>query len=115
MTAAAAALSALLAVLLAYAAIRKRSHDPEVVESYARTGVPEDRLDLLSLVLFAGAAGLLAGIAWASIGVAAAAALVAYFAVAIGFHFRHDDVEHAATPALMLALSSVALVLRVAA
>jgi hypothetical protein len=112
MTHAAAAVSALLAALLVYAAVRKRTHDPEVVESYARTGVPEDRLDLLALVLFAGAAGLLIGIAWAPIGIAAAAALTAYFAVAIGFHFRHGDVEHAATPAVMLALSIAALVLR---
>src|SRR5690606_32762141 len=54
--------SLLLAALLVYAGVRKLSHDPDVVASYARVGVPEARLDLLAAVLFAGAAGVLAGI-----------------------------------------------------
>jgi DoxX-like family len=106
--------SALLAGLLAYSAARKLTHADDVVEGYALAGVPEDRLNQLATVLFAGAAGLLLGLAWAPIGVAAAAALVVYFAVAIGFHIRSGDAAHLPTPLVMEALSVAALVLRLA-
>jgi hypothetical protein len=106
--------SALLAALLAYSAARKLTHAEDVVEGYALAGVPEAHLNLLATVLFAGAAGLLLGLAWAPIGVAAAASLVVYFAVAIGFHIRAGDTAHLPTPLAMEALSTAALLLRLA-
>jgi hypothetical protein len=102
------ALSLLLAALISYSAARKLTHAPDVVASYALAGVPEERLNLLAAVLFAGAAGLVAGLAWEPLGVAAAAALAVYFAVAVGFHLRHGDAAHLATP-LVLALLGVAV------
>jgi DoxX-like family len=107
--------SALLAALMAYAAVRKLSHRPEVVASYARVGVPEERLDLLAATLLAGAAGLLIGLLWAPIGIAAAGAVVVYFLVAIAAHVRSDDLEHVPTPIVMEALALAATVLRVVA
>jgi DoxX-like family len=109
---AAATVSAALAALLAFSAVRKLSHRPEVVAAYARAGVPEHWLDPLAVVLLAGAAGVVAGVAWAPLGVAAAAALVAYFAVAIGFHVRAGDAEHAVTPLVIALLAAAALILR---
>jgi DoxX-like family len=109
-----AAVSALLASLLAFSAIRKLSHDPRVVETYLRAGVPEDKLDLLAFILFAGSAGLLVGLVWAPIGVAAAIGVVVYFLVAIAFHIRADDAEHLPTPLLLALIGGAALALRLA-
>jgi hypothetical protein len=111
---AAVATSFLLAALVVFAAARKLTHRAEVVDAYARAGVPEDKLNSLALILFAGATGLIAGALWAPIGVAAAGAFVAYFIVAIGFHIRSSDAENLSTPVLMAALAAAALALRVA-
>ena len=112
MFAAAAIVSALLAALLAFSAIRKLGHRPEVVATYTRVGVPEDRLDYLALILLAGAAGLLIGLFWGPLGVAAALGLVIYFLLAIGAHIRAGDAVHLATPAVIEFLALAALVLR---
>jgi DoxX-like family len=110
---AAAVVSALFAAALAYSAVRKLSHDAPVVASYAAADVPEEWLNRLALVLLAGAVALLVGLAWAPLGVAAAGALLAYFAVAISFHLRNGDAEHLPIPLAMAALAAAALVLRV--
>lgn len=110
----AAIVSILLAALLAFAAVRKRSHRPEVLDSYARVGVPEERLDQLAVLLLLGAAGLLAGLLWAPLGIAAAACLLLYFVLAVGAHVRHDDLANLATPVVILLLSAAALALRLA-
>lgn len=109
----AALLSGLLAALLALSAVRKLGHRPEVVATYTRVGVPEDRLDYLAFILLAGAAGLAAGLLWAPIGVAAAAGVVLYFILAVAAHVRADDTEHLPTPLAILVLGAAALVLRV--
>jgi DoxX-like family len=108
-----AIVSALLAALMAYAAVRKLSHRPEVVATYARAGVPEERLNLLAATLLAGAAGLLIGLLWAPIGIAAAVAVVVYFLVAIAAHIRGDDLENVPTPIVMETLAVAAALLRI--
>jgi DoxX-like family len=114
MFAATAVVSTLLSAALAFAAVRKLSHRPEVVASYARVGVPEDRLNQLAVILLAGAAGLLVGLAWAPIGITAAAGLVVYFVLALAAHIRFDDLENVPTPAVIEVFAIAALVLRVA-
>lgn len=106
--------SALLAALLATAAIRKLSHRPAVVQSYLRVGVPEERLNQLAVILLAGAAGVLLGLWWAPIGVAATAGVICYFAGAIGFHIRAGDARHLPTPFAFAVLAATALLLRLA-
>jgi hypothetical protein len=106
--------SSLLAALMAFAAVRKLSHRPEVVETYVRVGVPEERLDYLAAILLAGAAGLIVGLLWAPIGVAAAIGVVTYFALAVTTHIRADDAENLPTPVAMELMAIAALVLRVA-
>lgn len=108
------AVTVALAAALVGAASRKLSHRAHVVESYARAGVPEDRLNLLAVVLLAGAAGLVLGLVWAPIGVAAAAGVVCYFIVAIAFHVRSRDVGNLPTPLALAGIGAVALFLRLA-
>jgi hypothetical protein len=112
MFAAAAVVCSLLAAVLAFSAIRKLSHRPEVVATYARVGVPEDKLDYLALILLAGAAGLVVGLFWGPLGVAAAVGLVVYFVLAIGAHIRADDAVHLPTPVVIELMAVTALVLR---
>jgi hypothetical protein len=107
-------ISLLLAALLSYAAIRKLGHSDPVVATYARVGVPEDKLDYLAAILLAGAAGLTLGLVWAPIGVAAAIGVVAYFVLAVASHIRAGDTENLPTPAAILVIAVSALVLRIA-
>lgn len=109
-----AGLSVVLATLLAFAAIRKLSHGEEVVQSYVRVGVPEGKLDLLATILLAGAAGLILGLFWPPMGVAAAIGVACYFLVAMAFHLRADDAEHLATPLGLELIAVAALILRLA-
>src|SRR5262245_36244466 len=109
---AAAIVSSLLAAVLAFSAIRKLSHRPEVVATYTKVGVPEDKLDHLALILLLGAAGLVVGLFWGAIGVAAAAGLVLYFLLAIGAHVHAHDAANVATPAVIELMAVAALVLR---
>ncbi len=109
-----AIVSILLAALLAYAAVRKLSHRPEVVASYELVGVPEERLNLLAVTLLAGAAGLLLGLAWRPIGIAAAGAVAVYFLVAISAHIRSRDLAHIGTPIAIEILAVAATVVRIA-
>jgi DoxX-like family len=115
MSVAIAAVSLPLAALLVFTALRKLSHRPAVVATYTRVGVPEDKLNLLAALLLAGAAGLVVGLFATPVGVVTAAALVAYFALAIGAHLRARDSAHAFTPALFLLLALAALVLHAVA
>jgi hypothetical protein len=107
--------SVLLAALLVLTAARKLSHREDVVASYARVGVPEARLNQLAMILLLGAAGLIIGIAWAPVGVAAAAGLVAYFVAAAWAHIRAADARRLPTPLAFEALAIAALALRLAA
>jgi hypothetical protein len=114
MSLAAAIVSLLLASVLIYSAIRKFSHQPDVVQTYARVGVREDRLNHLAVILLAGAIGLIAGLFWAPIGIAAAAALVVYFLLAVGAHISACDIAHVSTPIAIELISATALALRLA-
>jgi hypothetical protein len=114
MVVAAAFVSVLLAALLVVTAARKLGHRPAVVATYRRVGVPEERLNQLAVLLLAGAAGLVVGLWWEPVGIAAAAALVTYFLLAIGAHVRARDTANVAMPALYLALSAAALAPHVA-
>lgn len=111
---AAAIVSVLFAALLGFSAARKLTHQEQIVQSYVRVGVPEDKLDHLAMVLLAGAAGLLLGLVWAPIGVAAAIGLICYFIGAIAFHVRADDTRNLPTPLAFAIFAGVALVLRLA-
>ncbi|GAA4447178.1 hypothetical protein GCM10023170_028250 [Phytohabitans houttuyneae] len=96
-----AAVTLPLTALLPVTALGKLGHRPDVVATYTRVGVPEDRLNLL-----AGAAGLVVGLFLTPVGIAAAAALVVYFALAIAAHLRARDAANTPMPALYLLLAA---------
>ena len=114
MFAATAVVSVLLAALLAFSAIRKLGHREQVVQTYLRVGVPEDKLNYLAVVLLAGAAGLVVGLWSAPIGIAAAIGLICYFVIAAAFHVRADDTRNLPTPLVLAAMAAAALALRLA-
>jgi hypothetical protein len=97
-----------------FSAARKLTHQEQIVQSYVRVGVPENKVDHLAMVLLAGAAGLLLGLVWAPIGVAAAIGLLCYFIGAIAFHVRADDARNLPAPLTFAIFAGVALVLRLA-
>ena len=106
--------SALLAALLAFAALRKLSHRPEVVQTYVRVGVPAEKLGYLAVVLLAGAGGLIVGLFWAPIGIATAVGVVCYFLLAVAAHVRADDTANLPTPLFIELIAIAELVLRLA-
>lgn len=101
-----------LAAAMLVAAMRKLSHSEAVVASYARVGVPEEKLNYLAAVLLAGVVGLLAGLVWSPVGIAATVGAIAYFALAVGAHIIHDDVPNLSTPTVLLAIAVLAFALR---
>jgi hypothetical protein len=114
MSVATAIVSVLLAALMVYSAARKLSHRERFIQGYLRVGVPEDKLNYLAVILLAGAAGLILGLFWAPIGVAAAIGVILYFSTAIAFHVRADDAKNLPTPLTLLVLGVAALALQLA-
>lgn len=109
------AITTLLAALLVFTAIRKLSHRESVVRSYLRVGVREERLNLMAAILLGAAAGLLAGLVWPPVGLAAGIGLVGYFTVAVASHVRAGDLEHVATPVVYWLLAAGVAVLHLLA
>ncbi|MGH8826046.1 MAG: DoxX family protein [Jiangellaceae bacterium] len=106
--------TALLAGLLVFTAVRKLSHAEAVVRSYGDVGVPEDKLNLLAAILLAGAAGLVVGLWWRPLGVAAAIGVACYFLLAVVQHVRAKDSKHLPTPLAYETLAIAALALHIA-
>jgi hypothetical protein len=110
---AAAFVAGVLAAMLVMSGRAKLVKDPQVMKTMSTVGVPEDKVWLLAVAEFAGAAGLVAGLPWWPIGVAAAIGVILYFVGAVGSHLRVKDMNFA--PALVLLLvSAAALALRAA-
>ncbi|MEU6205310.1 DoxX family protein [Micromonospora musae] len=100
------------AALLTVSAVGKLKHDPMQMKTLERVGGMKLR-PLLAFLELAGAAGLLAGLLWWPLGVAAGVGLVLYFAGAIGAHLRVRD-RMILPPALLLVVSLAAGALRLA-
>ncbi|HEY1761942.1 MAG TPA: DoxX family protein [Acidimicrobiales bacterium] len=104
-------ISSLLAAVLLASARGKLVHDPLQMATLKKVGFPEDRAWLLASAEVAGSLGLIAGLHWWTLGVVAAAGIVAYFFGAVGSHLRARDLNIAA-PTVLLLFSVVALILR---
>ena len=100
--------------LLVFTAARKLSHRAVVVATYRRVGVPERRLNVLAMLLLAGAAGLVVGLWWPPLVLAAGIGLIGYFLLAVAAHLRARDARSLPTPLLYLALAIAVVVLHVA-
>jgi hypothetical protein len=77
------------AAMVAFSGLGKIRRDPHKVRVVHETvGVPLKLLPLLAACEFAGTLGLMAGIWWAALGIAAGVGLVLYFVGAIVSHLR---------------------------
>ena len=109
-----AVVTVLLAGLLVLSAFIKITRREPFVQGYLRVGVPENRLNQLAVVLLAGAAGLIAGLWWAPLGVAAAIGVICYFLLAVAAHLRAADARNLLNPLTYLLFAAAALTLRLA-
>jgi len=103
--------SVLLSALLFVSAAGKLARQERQLVTMRRVGFPEDKLWLLAAAEIAGGVGLVAGLSWWPIGVAAAIGVIAYFLGAIASHLRVHD-RNVTAPAVPLLFAVVALVLR---
>lgn len=105
--------SALLALATLASGGGKLARNKAVVTQLTGLGVAEKHIPVLGALLVAGGLGLAAGIWWAPLGIAAAAALAVYFLGAVVTHLRARDLQGVVPVAVLALVSSAALVLRV--
>jgi hypothetical protein len=104
----------LLGIAAAGSAVQKLRRDARVVETMHSVGVADRQIPILAALELLGALGLLVGIWWTPIGIAAAAGLSLYVLGAVLAHLRAKAPAKEALPALVLLLVAVAtLVLEV--
>ena len=102
--------SILLAVVSALGKLRR---NPYIVKSvHNGVGVPLRWFPFLAALELAAATGLLIGIKWAPLGIAAAAGMALYFVGAIVAHVRANDVRRSGPAFQMLFLAVTALITR---
>jgi DoxX-like family len=107
-------IAVVLALLLLVSAATKLARRPErLVEGFVDLGVPLWGLPLLAACEIAGAVGLVLGLWYPPLGIAAAIGVVLYFVGAIGAHLRKNDFKGLPSPGVLLAVGAAALVLRV--
>jgi hypothetical protein len=102
----------LLALMLLFSASAKLTRNQKLVDGFTSLGVPPGMLPFLAACEIAGAAGLVIGIWWAPLGIAAAVGLVLYFIGAVGAHLRKSDFKGAPNATVMLASAAAVLILR---
>jgi len=104
------------AAMAAFSGLGKLRRDPKIVHIvHEVVGVPLKYFPHLAACEFAGALGLVLGIWWPFLGMAAGIGLVVYFVGAIVSHVRVGDVKGIGPAAFMLMISVAALALRVVA
>ena len=101
-------------LMVAVSGMMKVRHDPRTTKIiHEDVGVPLRLLPFLAACEFAGAIGLLVGIAWPALGLAAASGLVLYFVGALIGHVRVGDFKGLGPAAFMLCLAAACVILRV--
>lgn len=103
-----------LSVMLAGSAWAKLTRNDQIVAGMTTVGLRLKWLPYLGVLLLAGAVGLLVGIAFAPLGIAAAIGVALYFVGALIAHLRVKD-TNVLPVFLFLALAVAALLLRIAA
>jgi hypothetical protein len=100
----------LMVLLSAYA---KLTRNQQLVDGLTGLGVPLGLFPFLAACEIAGAVGLVIGIWWVPLGIAAAVGLVLYFVGAVGTHLRKSDFKGIPSPAVILLASAAVLILRI--
>lgn len=107
-------IAVLYAAMLIFSGITKLQHHPQAVQIiHDLIGVPLQFFPLLAACEFAGAIGLVAGIRWKRLGVAAAIGLIVYFVGAILSHVRVGDFAGIWSAVLMLVIAVAVLLTRI--
>ncbi|WP_066374906.1 DoxX family protein [Herbidospora mongoliensis] len=110
-----AVIAVLLALGLLPSAWAKLTRQKRVVQTFTeQLGVPLGLYPFLAACEIAAAAGLVIGLWYGLLGIAAAVGLVLYFIGAIGTHLRKSDVKGIVNPGVILVLAVAALLLRAA-
>ncbi|MEU6392312.1 DoxX family protein [Streptomyces sp. NPDC046939] len=99
-------LTVVLSLVLVGSALAKLKRQEALVASMRGIGVPDAWLPRLAALEIAGAVGLLVGLAFRPLAVAAAVGVILYFAGAVVFHVRAHDRKGLIAPG---ALAVVAL------
>ncbi|WP_329139024.1 DoxX family protein [Streptomyces sp. NBC_00670] len=99
----------LMTTVLVASAGAKSMRTQHITGQMASLGVPEGMLPLLVAAQLSGAAGLVVGVWWRALGIAAAVGLALYFAGAVASHLRVRD-HKGASPAIVLTLIAIALI-----
>ncbi|MEU3855708.1 DoxX family protein [Streptomyces sp. NPDC029554] len=107
------AVTILFALTLFFSAHGKLVHDPQQMKTLEHVGFPAQKIPLLAAAEIAGAAGILIGLAWPPLGVAAAVGLIAYFTGAVASHLRVRDWQILPS-AVFLLVAAATLALRLA-
>jgi hypothetical protein len=101
------------ALLVTFSGIGKIQRDARQVKVVHETvGIPLKYFPLLAACEFAGAVGLVGGVLWPILGVAAGIGLELYFLGAIGSHLRVGDAKGIGSAVFMFVLAAVVLALR---
>ena len=110
---AAAALSGLLAFVVGMGAVGKLTRMRSQVETAAKLRIAWPRYRLIAVPEAAAAAGLLAGLGIAPLGVAAAGGVVMLMAGAVAFRLRaHDAVRFVLGDATLMVMAGLAVAFR---
>ena len=103
-------LTGFTAAIATFSGIGKIRKDPKIVKVIHETvGVPMAYMPILAACEFAGALGIVAGIWWPPLGVAAGIGLVVYFLGAVISHLRVGDMAGIGPAGFVLTLASAAL------
>lgn len=101
----------LLSILLVFSGRSMLVKDKDIMETLDRPAVPKRWLPVLALLKFTGAVGLLIGIFYRPLGIAAALGVVLFFIGAVISHLRVKDVKGAPVPVLLVLLATAPVVL----
>lgn len=98
-------LTVVLSLVLVGSALAKVRRQKSLVASMRGIGVPDTWLPRLAALEIAGAAGLLAGLAFRPLAVAAGVGVVLYFAGAVFFHARAHDRKGLIAPGVLVVVA----------
>ena len=95
------ALSLLLAAVCLLPGIPKVAAHPKMLASADRFGIPWSAYRLIGVAELAAAAGVLIGLVWPPIGIAAAVGMLVLLVGALAAHVKSGDALHDAVPAVV--------------
>ncbi|AVV44129.1 DoxX family protein [Streptomyces sp. ID05-04B] len=102
-----------LSLVLLVSALGKLRRRESMVAAMRAVGVPDPWLPRLASVEIAGASGLLLGLAYRPLGIAAGAGVFLYFCGAAVFHLRANDRKGLIAPGALAVMALLATLLTV--